>query len=229
MRSHPQLRTTLPLQPTPARHPLDTPSDPPLPPPGPAATPPPQPTAAASRLHPPDPHPKSLHTGIPPCSPWLQPDTPATHGTLWSSLQCGPHHIALAGYTTTRTANLRVGSLNTNGLTSPKLSELLWYMRLEQLDSSCLTQVPPSGQGSSSVGRHMTSLGAPGSRRQSTPPDSPILGLRLQIVPPGPYRFGGADGRSPWVCGERHPPPWHVVPIPSPKPSSGPAAASYKL
>ena len=81
-----------------------------------------------------DAHLTPLHSGVPAASPWRRPNAPITYGTLWSSLQCGPHHVALAGYTTSLNSNLRVGSLNTNGLTSHKLTELLWYMRLEQLD-----------------------------------------------------------------------------------------------
>ena len=126
--SHPGLPlTTATRPPAPASTPSSTPPDP-------TAHPPPLQAPVTSRPHSSEPHAKHLHTGIPPSSLWLRPDTPATYGTLWRSLQCGPHHVALAGYTTSRAANLRVGSLNTNGLTSPMLTELLWYMRLEQLD-----------------------------------------------------------------------------------------------
>ena len=80
------------------------------------------------------PHPKPLHTGLPPSSPWRRLRSPPTYGTLCSSLQCGPNHVALAGYTTSHAPNIRIGSLNTNGLTTAKWTEILWYMRLEQLD-----------------------------------------------------------------------------------------------
>ena len=101
-------------------------------------------TQAPPKLEAAGPHPQPLHTGLPPSSPWGRSRFPPTYGTLWSSLQCGPNHVALAGYTTSHTPNLRVGSLNTNGLTTTKLTEILWYMRLEQLDVFFLidTRVP---------------------------------------------------------------------------------------
>ena len=82
---------------------------------------PPAPTMREAAM----PHPKPLHTGIPPSSPWSRARSPPTYGTLWSSLQCGPNHVALAGYTTSHSPNLRVGTLNTNGLTTTKLTEIL--------------------------------------------------------------------------------------------------------
>ena len=110
-----------------------------------------------------------LHTGVPLSSPWMRRGTTPTYGTLWSSLQCGPHHVALAGFTTTLTPNLRIGSLNTNGLTQPKLTELLWYMRLEQLDVFFLLDTRATLRAGKFLGRQARSFLGPGSVAQVSP------------------------------------------------------------
>ena len=71
--------------------------------------------------------------------------------------------MALAGYTTPLTPNLRVGSLNTNGLTQPKLTELLWYMRLEQLDVFFLLDTRATQRAGKFLGRQARSFLGPGS------------------------------------------------------------------
>ena len=169
-------RPPRPLIPTPAPPPMNSPSmdparasDPPPPPPPPKqlvdrSTLPPLPPGHPSRAEdtrttPPPP----LHSGVPPASSWARRPVPATYGTLWSSLHCGPNHVALAGFTTPLTPNLRVGALNTNGLTATKLTELLWYMRLEQLDVFFLLDTRAPQRAGKFLGRQARSFLGPGS------------------------------------------------------------------
>ena len=132
----PRLRR-LPRCPTPIPPPAPEPDPEPTctsPPPSPALPPerldpttnsPASPAAPSPLAHDASPQqPSPLQTGVPPSSSWLRRDA---FPTLWSSLQCGPNHVALAGYTTTLSPNLRIASLNTNGLTMPKLTELLFF------------------------------------------------------------------------------------------------------
>ena len=112
---------------------------------------------------------KPLHTGLPPSSPWTRSRPSPTYGTLWSSLQCGPNHVALAGYTTSLPPNLRVGTLNTNGLTSPKLTEILWYMRLEQLDVFFLIDTRAPLRAGKVLSRQARDFLGPGSVAQISP------------------------------------------------------------
>ena len=107
--------------------------------------------------------PTPIHSGVPPASPWIRRAVPSTYGTLWSSLHCGPNHVALAGFTTPLTPNLRVGALNTNGLSAPKLTELLWYMRLESLDVFFLLDTRVTQRAGKFLGRQARSFLGPGS------------------------------------------------------------------
>ena len=75
----------------------------------------------------------------------------------------------MAGYTTTLPPNLRIGSLNTNGLTTPKLTELLWYMRLEQLDVFFLLDTRATLRSGKFLGRQARSFLGPGSVAQVSP------------------------------------------------------------
>ena len=102
-------------------------------------------------------------------SPWTSHRPVATYGTLWSSLQRGPHHVALSGYTTSLHSNLRVGSLNTNGLSQPKLTELLWYMRLEQLDVFFLLDTRTPLRSGKYLGRQAREFMGPGSVAHVSP------------------------------------------------------------
>ena len=113
--------------------------------------------------------PTPLHSGIPSTSSWTSHRPMATYGTLWSSLQRGPHHVALSGYTTSLSPNLRIGSLNTNGLTQPKLTELLWYMRLEQLDVFFLLDTRTPLRMGKFLGRQAREFMGPGSVAHVSP------------------------------------------------------------
>ena len=95
--------------------------------------------------------------------------TPSTYGTPWSSLQCGSHHVALGGYTNSLPANLRVGSLDTNGLTAPKLTEILWYMRLENLDVFFLIDTRTPLREGKSLARQAREFLGPGSVARVSP------------------------------------------------------------
>ena len=199
------LADSLPRLPRPPRRPAPLPLPPPDPPhndeshqtpqavtaaeptPGPPATdpPPPPPIRPSPPTAPAEAYPAPLHSGLPTLSPWCNTHAPPTYGTLWSSLQCGPHHVALAGYTTSSRPNLRIGSLNVNGLTSQKLTELLWYMRLEDLDLFFLLDTRAPLRAGKFLGRQAREFLGPGSVAQVSPArpgTGSSLGTRQALV-----------------------------------------------
>ena len=151
-----------PLPPHPPSPPPDRPDSTTSSPKSPAAPSPPARDASPQQ-------PSPLHTGVPPSSSWLRQGALPTYGTLWSSLQCGLNHVALAGYTTTLSPNLRIASLNTNGLSTPKLTELLWYMKLEQLDVFFLLDTRATLRSGKFLGRQARAFLGPGSVAQVSP------------------------------------------------------------
>ena len=111
--------------------------------------------------------------------------------------------------TTPSAPNLRVGALNINGLTQPKLTELLWYMRLEQLDVFFVLDTRTTRRAGKFLGRQACSYLGLRSVAQVSParpahndgnPTSHALvggaaaahrsnlGLCAQILPQGPHR-----------------------------------------
>ena len=177
--------------PPPTAAPSTPPPDPDGPPDPPPSPPPPAPSSSLPGVPrgPSDsPHSPPLHAGLPTTSPWPRRSVPSSYGTLWSSLHCGPNHVALAGYTTPLTPNLRVGSLNTNGLNQPKLTELLWYMRLEQLDVFFLLDTRTTQRAGKFLGRQARSFLGPGS---------------VALVSPArPAQGGGPPSRQALVGGQ---------------------------
>ena len=188
-------RTVVPSPTAALPSPLPNPDGPPVSPsPPPPPVQPSLPLSSPKGTSDPLPHPSPLHAGIPPTSPWSRRSVPPTYGTLWSSLHCGPKHVALAGYTTPIAPNLRVGSLNTNGLTQPKLTELLWYMRLEQLDVSFLLDTRATQRAGKFLGRQARSFLGPGSvalisparpaQGEGSPSRQALVGGQLLLIGP---------------------------------------------
>ena len=91
--------------------------------------------------------------------------------------------VALAGYTTPLNPTLRVGALNTNGLTQTKLTELLWYMRL--VDIFFLLDTRATQRAGKFLGRQARSFLGPGqcSAGQS-PSRQALVGGQLLLIGP---------------------------------------------
>ena len=155
----------------------------------------------ALRLPPPprDDGPQAPHRGLPEGCPWLPARwcNQAYHNSVIGEL--GPYALAFHGTTTSEEPDITIASLNVNGLTGAKLTEILWLQQHATIDVLILVDVRCShrqlkflaktardhmGLGSwahASPARNLT--GTEGARRHE------MVGGQLILITP---RWGGA-------------------------------------
>ena len=131
---------------------------PPLPP----AAPRPPPPAPPRHLEPP------THTGVPPGNGWF-PHLPASYSSTMDTLSVGGHFLSFQGMSTTTPPSLTVSSLNINGLTPAKLTEVLWWLQHEHIDVLTLIDTRCTQKTSASHCRTIRSTLGPGCYTHSSP------------------------------------------------------------
>ena len=113
------------------------------------------------------------HGGLPPTTGWLSPTLPLTYRAI-TQLPWSSQEVILQGLSTDLARpDITVASLNVNGLTEAKLTELLWYLNHASIDVFILLDTRCGERTSKFLSKQAREILSPGSPTASLALRSP--------------------------------------------------------